>query len=124
MLPCGTRTNHTTGRIRTNEIISAAYSSNTNEVAPTAEEGTSDQIVVSYPNPFVDKLLLDVRAARNGPFMLSVYSLQGANLFNARKSLETGKHSLEYDLSFLQNGIYLFVLSTPGYSTAIKIEKK
>ena len=82
-------------------------------------KSTLDQ---NYPNPFNPTTTISFALSEPGKTSLIVYDLLGKNvaaLVNGVKS--AGSHSVQFDASRLNSGIYIYVLKTEKFSSAKKL---
>ncbi|HEY8935008.1 MAG TPA: C10 family peptidase [Cyclobacteriaceae bacterium] len=120
---CSRTTQYSGSRIATSQVeeVTPKDSINSEAIVMAVE---SEQGILSYPNPFKDILELEVNITSEEPFMISIYSTAGENLFNRKELYSIGKHHLNYDLSFLKSGEYICVFKNYSVVKESKIIKQ
>ena len=92
----------------------------------TAEE-SAEQVTLSgvamYPNPFTETLSIGVNLPSSSGVTVTVYTLDGRIVGSIEPGiLSQGNHSLVWNASGLENGIYLVRVSTPGGTFTEKVQ--
>jgi hypothetical protein len=92
--------------------------------------GTIDEVnpplqFTTYPNPFRDRVALQVKSEEPGPAVISIYNTKGQLIRREELNLHTGELTYEWDgtdnLSrTAPRGLYIFKLSTASSSKTIK----
>jgi len=75
-----------------------------------------------YPNPFNEKLNIEIIIGHSGPAEVEIISYDGKKVHSGDYKVENGRIIL--DLTELSHGAYLLKLSIPGNETVYKIEKR
>ena len=76
----------------------------------------------NYPNPFNPSTQISFSLAQNGLVTLSVYNLLGQEVKTLiSRNMEAGSHSISFDASSLQSGVYLYKLATSGSTLTRKM---
>ena len=76
----------------------------------------------NYPNPFNPTTSIIVDLAINSQLEVTVYNLEGREISRLFKGyLSQGIHTFSFDAANLPSGIYLYKISTPGYSEMKKM---
>ena len=76
----------------------------------------------NYPNPFNPSTQISFSLAVNGLVTLSVYNLLGQEVKTLiNRSLEAGSHSINFEASALQSGIYIYKLTSAGSTLTKKM---
>lgn len=80
---------------------------------------------IVYPNPFTDKLHINVENVELQYFKITIYNLNGSEIYskNFKKSHTNETLSIE-ELSIFSEGIYFLKIQSDNYSKAFKIIKK
>jgi hypothetical protein len=80
----------------------------------------------AYPNPFTDKITLEVELAKSGSVSLTVFDLSMRPVIKAAKGeiLSEGIHSFQVDLSPESSGIYFVQLVANGRTFTEKVVKQ
>lgn len=76
----------------------------------------------NYPNPFNPTTQIQYSIKEAGLVQLRVYDMLGkevVTLVNTNK--EAGNYSVEFDASHLPSGVYIYQLTTPGFTQARKM---
>lgn len=76
----------------------------------------------NYPNPFNPSTNISYQIAQAGPVQLDVYSMNGqlvATLINGMQA--SGSHTVSFDASALSSGIYIYRLTSNGYTETKKM---
>ena len=116
------------------DIIMTAFSNNTeaqlkvvvnssvvNNEAKDALPNTFE-LTQNYPNPFNPSTQIQFALPEAAPVRLEVYNALGqkvATLVDEMRS--AGYHTIQFDASQLSSGVYLYVISTPGYMETRKM---
>lgn len=80
--------------------------------------------VRTYPNPFTDKVLIDVNMTQNAPVAITVSQTNGAPVKSINKNLTAGKHTLQIDqLSSLPAGMYFITVVSGAERATFKVVK-
>jgi hypothetical protein len=105
--------------------ISTREASNLGEIEA---EAVGDYLtgLSAYPNPFTDKITLEVELAKSGSVSLTVFDLSMRTVNKAAKgeSLSEGIHSFQVDLSPESSGIYFVQLVANGRTFTEKVVKQ
>jgi hypothetical protein len=76
----------------------------------------------NYPNPFNPSTQISFSLAENGLVTLSVYNLLGQEVKTLiNRNMEAGLHSISFDASGLQSGVYLYKLTASGSTLTRKM---
>jgi hypothetical protein len=76
----------------------------------------------NYPNPFNPSTQISFSLAENGLVTLSVYNLLGQEVKTLiSRNMEAGSHSISFDASGLQSGVYLYKLTASGSTLTKKM---
>ena len=76
----------------------------------------------NYPNPFNPSTQISFSLAQNGFVTLSVFNLLGQEVKNlVNNSMEAGSHSISFDASSLQSGVYIYKLTSSGSTLTRKM---
>jgi hypothetical protein len=80
----------------------------------------------AYPNPFTDKITLEVELAKSGSVSLTVFDLSMRPVIKAAKGeiLSEGIHSFQVDLSPESSGIYFVQVVANGRTFTEKVVKQ
>ena len=82
----------------------------------------SFELYQNYPNPFNPSTNINFRLSAPGNVEISVFNLFGqkvVTLFNGKKA--AGNHSIKFNAIELSSGIYLYRITTNGYSKTKKM---
>ena len=85
---------------------------------------TSSKLIESYPNPFQTYTQIGIISEKNDIAYLNIYSIFGQLLYSEIKSITKGESFFNFDGSKLNNGTYLYTVSTSQNifnSTLIKL---
>jgi len=78
--------------------------------------------LTNYPNPFNPTTTIDFSLPSNSKVELSVYNANGEQIKQlVNTELSSGAHSVTFDASNLNSGIYFYKLNTPENSTTKKM---
>jgi hypothetical protein len=83
---------------------------------------TKVELAQNYPNPFNPSTQIQFALPEAAPVRLEVYNALGqkvAILVDEMRS--AGYHTIQFDASQLSSGVYLYVISTPGYMETRKM---
>ena len=83
---------------------------------------TKVELAQNYPNPFNPSTQIQFALPEATPVRLEVYNALGqkvATLVDEMRS--AGFHTIQFDASQLSSGVYLYVISTPGYMETRKM---
>jgi hypothetical protein len=72
----------------------------------------ANPIIVTYPNPFTDKLTIGYELSASDQVSLSIYSMMGQKIIDLSKTESTGYHAYEWDGSIQGGGA-----ASPGIYT-------
>ena len=76
----------------------------------------------NYPNPFNPSTQISFSLAQNGFVTLSVFNLLGQEVKNlVNRGMEAGSHSISFDASSLQSGVYIYKLTSSGSTLTRKM---
>ena len=76
----------------------------------------------NYPNPFNPTTQINYSIRETGLVQLKIYDILGkevATLVNENK--EAGNYSIDFNASELPSGVYIYQLTTPGFTQARKM---
>ncbi len=76
----------------------------------------------NYPNPFNPTTQINYSIKEAGRVQLKIYDILGkeiATLVNENK--EAGNYSIDFNAAELPSGVYIYQLTTPGFSQARKM---
>jgi hypothetical protein len=81
--------------------------------------------VKAYPNPFTDKVMLEIAAMQAGKAVLTLRNVSGQVLLKKHQLLGAGSSEVEVQLSEkLSPGLYLLTVALEGSTQTIKLIKK
>ena len=76
----------------------------------------------NYPNPFNPSTQISFSLAQSGLVTLSVYNLLGQEVKTLiNRNMEAGSHSITFDASDLQSGVYIYKLTSSSSSLTKKM---
>ena len=76
----------------------------------------------NYPNPFNPSTQISFSLAQNGFVRLVVYNLLGQEVETLiNRNMEAGSHSISFDASGLQSGVYIYKLTSSGFTLTKKM---
>jgi hypothetical protein len=76
----------------------------------------------NYPNPFNPSTQISFSLAQNGFVKLVVYNLLGQEVKTLiNRNMEAGSHSITFDASGLQSGVYIYKLTSSGLTLTKKM---
>ena len=87
-------------------------------------QGVTEPFVVeqNYPNPFNPRTSIVVDLLEDSDVEITVYNLEGKEITKLFKGfLTSGTHKFSFDASELPSGVYLYKVSTPGFSNTKKM---
>jgi hypothetical protein len=87
----------------------------------TAQSGIN--IVNIYPNPFLDKINIDISSATLKKISLSLYNIYGQLLKNESLNLYKGVHIYEIEASGIADGVYMIVFAGENYLRSFSVIK-
>jgi hypothetical protein len=74
------------------------------------------------PNPGADKVVFSFAVPFRENVNLTIYDLKGRAVGKVCNStFKPGEHEIEYDVSYLVNGVYIYNISTDGFTTSKKM---
>ena len=83
---------------------------------------SSFELNQNYPNPFNPSTQISFSLAQNGLVTLSVYNLLGQEVRTLiNRNMEAGSHSITFDASGLQSGVYVYQLNAAGSTLTRKM---
>ncbi|NND07698.1 MAG: S8 family serine peptidase [Saprospiraceae bacterium] len=90
-----------------------------------ADELYADVHIVAFPNPFTERIAVDIQSAFHGPASLNLYDLNGKLVEFHAVNLSQGRqlYSLD-DLSYLSSGIYVLKVKSNHGSVFKRIIKQ
>jgi len=92
------------------------------EGAATVESPSTYSLEDAYPNPFNPTTTIRYAIPEAAKITLTIYDIQGrqvAELVNGFR--QAGSHEVTFDASQLASGVYLYRLSTPGFTAISKM---
>jgi len=120
--------NPTTGSIIETEFSGSGRFIELADVTYTGTaEGATGQValpgVAIYPNPFTETLSIGVTLPSSSEVTVTVFTVDGRIVGSIEPGvLSQGNHSLEWNASGLENGIYLVRVLTPGGAFTEKVQ--
>ena len=76
----------------------------------------------NYPNPFNPSTQISFSLAQNGFVRLVVYNLLGQEVKTLiNRNMEAGSHSITFEASDLQSGVYIYKLTSSGFTQTKKM---
>ena len=87
-------------------------------------QGTQEPFIIqpNYPNPFNPKTSIVVNFLTGTQADITVYNLEGKEITKLYKGfLPQGTHTFSFDGTDLPSGVYLYKITTPGYSEIRKM---
>jgi hypothetical protein len=95
------------------------------ELVTTGIRAMAGTVVTLYPNPSHGLADLDFSLPRSGQVAVSVYDLAGRNLQQVTYDhLSAGPHTVQLDLTSLQQGLYYVQLTTTDHTGVAKLIKR
>jgi hypothetical protein len=89
------------------------------------QESEMSSDVVAYPNPFEDKISLNVAHSDKGNVSIEVMDLNGQKLFNLSKEVSLGNHDITiHEMESLPAGIYFVQVKSSTLNKVIKVIKR
>jgi hypothetical protein len=82
----------------------------------------NDQVFV-YPNPFKDKLNIDITALAEGEIALQIIDISGKIIETKKVDVLPGNNSILFDTNHLVNGIYMMNIVGEGINKNFKVIK-
>jgi hypothetical protein len=118
--PCGV---NPPGPCSPPEENSARYGGKTELVSPAGkEQSESDADLSIYPNPFNQILTIDYEVKRSGNVTVSIYDNINREVAVLAEGVhENGLHTITFDGSKLERGVYYCVVRTNGFRQTKKI---
>jgi hypothetical protein len=84
-------------------------------VKPQTAAPSSVSLGQNYPNPFNPSTTISFSTTRRGAVKLRVYDLLGSEVaMIVNRELDPGSHSVQFDASRLQSGVYVYTLEAEG----------
>jgi len=83
---------------------------------------SEEVIILSYPNPFQEKLILEFFPFLEGLIKVSVYDLNGKMVHQSDYQTEQNKVNLDFE--YLSNSVYLVLVSSKNHVFQTRIIKK
>jgi PKD repeat protein len=92
---------------------------------PTAavEENELTGLVNVYPNPVKDMMQVAVKAVKEGQLLISIYDVQGKEVFSSSKTISAGTSTETVPTKNLAEGLYVVQVSFNGKTLHKKIVK-
>ncbi|HOI87764.1 MAG TPA: alpha/beta hydrolase-fold protein [Lentimicrobium sp.] len=88
----------------------------------TQHTGTSGQFVETYPNPFGNKLNVNLNLREQTSICLSLHDITGKQEIELFEGMTDGfTQKMSFDTRHLEPGIYLLKLQTPNHSETLKL---
>jgi PKD repeat protein len=72
-----------------------------------------------YPNPARDHFILEIWGKKNGQASLSVFDITGRQYFTRHTALTCGLNKVRLDVSSLEPGMYIVMISSPSFGWPI-----
>ena len=83
---------------------------------------TQVELTQNYPNPFNPSTQIQFALPEAAPVRLEVYNALGQKVATLVDEMRTaGYHTVQFDASQLSSGVYLYMISTPGYMETRKM---
>ncbi|OQY73234.1 MAG: hypothetical protein B6D44_07800 [Ignavibacteriales bacterium UTCHB2] len=83
---------------------------------------TENKLYDNYPNPFNPTTQIKYSIKESGLVQIKVYDILGkeiTTLVNERK--DAGSYTIDFNASELPSGVYIYQLTTPGFTQARKM---
>ncbi|MEM6801241.1 MAG: choice-of-anchor I family protein [Bacteroidota bacterium] len=100
---------------------------NNNSANASAKIGEAQLLLHNYPNPFMDKTIIEFELPESGQTSLKIFDLTGKRISTLLdKKLEAGTHQIRWEGvdqsgNLLPNGTYLYRLQTNGFIQVRKV---
>ena len=75
---------------------------------------------ITYNNPFSEVLKLNIYAKVNADIKIEILNIAGVNIINETKKIFTGQNIIDYNLSFLNTGIYFIIITDNKNGVIVK----
>ena len=93
-------------------------------IGPVPGNASAGNKIKAYPNPFSDRINLELTVAKPGNISLDIYDLAGKNVqTNSFGRYSAGKYNITVDCSSIPAGSYLIHINIAGTSAYSKIMK-
>lgn len=85
---------------------------------------TNNPDIKIYPNPFIENISMQFDLQKSEILKVEIFNIQGSLCyFSNDLNLSKGLQTLNFDLDYLQNGLYYCKISTNTYSKCFKLNK-
>ena len=116
------KTNVSTLFYRLKQLDFNGESTYSNTVIVKKDIENNDQVFV-YPNPFKDKLNIDVTTLAKGEITLQIIDISGKIIETKKADVLPGNNSILFDTNHLVNGIYMMNIVGEGINKKFKVIK-
>ena len=100
------------------QMASLIYASDSpTEIAEVNNSNASNSFQL-YPNPATDELTIELINAKDAVDSYTIYSIEGKMVFHKALNGSVEKYKEKIDISSLENGLYIFQLSSGGITTS------
>jgi hypothetical protein len=95
------------------------------QVVTVVNENDLSSGIVTYPNPFSDRLSIDIKGAKAGNASIQVMDISGRLIMSFDKTILDGNQTLTLDgLASLSQGVYFVRVSASGLNNVTKLIKQ
>jgi len=109
---------------RLSELLIGKYDKGNGSVPGSVTEilPSENKLYQNYPNPFNPVTQIKFDLAKTADVKLSIYNIAGQKVIElANGVINAGKHSVEFDGSKFNSGVYFYTLETDGSTIAKKM---
>jgi len=104
-----------------NDVFCSNISTDISSTRITKSETISTLNV--FPNPFSNEVKIDLNLLRKGAIIAQIIDISGKIIDNQKLELSPGSHSIQFETSNLNNGIYILNIVGEGLNKNFKIIK-
>ena len=99
------------------------HDSETTEMVNSKEQKINEVSIKIYPNPFSEYFFIEFLANKNQLGKVNIYNIYGQLIYSQNNPIYTGVNRIEYNLNFLQAGIYFIEMEYDNTIKSFKIIK-
>ncbi|MFN3444689.1 MAG: T9SS type A sorting domain-containing protein, partial [Bacteroidia bacterium] len=95
------------------------------QVVTVVNDNDLSSSIVTYPNPFSDKLSINIKGVKAGNANIQVLDISGRLIISFDRAIEDGSQTLTLEgLSGLSHGVYFVRVDASGISEVVKMVKQ
>ena len=110
-------------RLKQTDVNNLNSYSNVIAIDIIPESNAIDYLINVYPNPVTNDLMVNTGFSEEKDLHIRICDLDGKLMIDRFVKMENGQQQLDLDLSHLQNGIYLFGITSNSINYSMKLLK-